>query len=114
MSATDHSRLSQLVLRALLTFALAMFTTSAARADSLSLVTSASGLNANDSVAWSQLGGNGAVLPQRFKAGSGKGNSATITLVGPNSVVAVVCPASSCSWSGGGVPAGDNFIWTCH
>ncbi len=29
-------------------------------------------------------------------------------------MVSVACPASSCSWSGPGVPAGDTFIWTSN
>jgi len=114
MSATGRSRPWQFFLGVLFTFAPLVFMTSAARADSLSLVTSASGLSANDSVPWSQLGSNGTVLPQTFNAVSGNGNSATVTLVGPNSVVAVACPASSCSWSGSGVPPGDTLIWTSN
>jgi hypothetical protein len=88
-----------------------LFATSIARADSLSLVTSAAGLNANDSVQWSQLGGNGLALPATFSANSAA-QTVTVNLNGPNSLLSIVCASSSCSWVGPGFPAGDTLIWT--
>src|SRR5579862_5104263 len=91
-----------------------VFFSKQAYADSLSLVTSSSGLPASDSVAWSQFGSNGTALPATFKGASAHGTSVTINLSGANSILAVVCPASSCSWSGTGMPSGDTTIWTSN
>jgi hypothetical protein len=91
---------------------LAAFSTTAAWADSLVLVTSQAGQGANDSVQWSQLGSDGTTLGSSAAATSGGGTAVTLTLTGPNSVVSVACTASPCSWSGAGFTAGDSLIWT--
>src|SRR5579872_2703955 len=72
-----------------------VFAANVARADSLSLITSAAALSSNDSVQWSQLGGNGVVLPSSFTANS-TSKTVTVSLSGPNSLLSVVCPSSSC------------------
>ncbi|HLW71504.1 MAG TPA: hypothetical protein VKS22_12880 [Candidatus Binataceae bacterium] len=80
--------------------------------DSLVEVTSESAQSANDSVSWSQLGGDGAVLSASTFNANSAGGSVTGTLSGPNSLVAVVCPASpSCSWADS-FAGGDTLVWT--
>jgi len=91
---------------------LALFSTTAAWADSLVLVTSQAAQGANDSVHWSQLGADGTTLGSSAAAASGAGSGVTLTLAGPNSLVSVVCSASPCSWAGAGFAAGDSLIWT--
>jgi Big-like domain-containing protein len=91
---------------------LAVFATSAARADSLVLVTSQAGQGANDSVHWSQLGTDGSPLGSSAAATSVGGSTVTLALAGANSLVSVACPASPCSWTGPGFTAGDSLIWT--
>jgi hypothetical protein len=86
--------------------------TTAARADSLVLVTSQAGQGANDSVQWSQLGVDGTTLASSFSATSVRGGTVTVTLGGPNSLISVACPGSPCSWTGPGFTAGDSLIWT--
>jgi hypothetical protein len=98
---------------------LILFATAVARADSVALVTSpgAGGLNANDTIVWSpQLGGGDAtILPASHAFTSTNGLTGTVSLIGPNSLIAVVCPASPCSWNlftTSGFSAGDSLIWT--
>jgi hypothetical protein len=91
---------------------LAALSTIAARADSLVVVTSQTGQGANDSVQWSQLGSDGTILGSSVVATSTGGSAVTLALAGPNSVVAVACTASPCSWTGAGFTAGDSLIWT--
>ncbi len=83
-----------------------------ASADSLVFVTSQAGQSANDSISWSQLGANLTVLGSSASVTSSASLAATVTLAGPNSIISVVCPAASCSWSGSGFTAGDSLIWT--
>src|ERR1700722_14044380 len=90
---------------ALLIGAIVVLIGGAAHADSLSLVTSASAQGANDSVRWSQLGGNTQSLGATINATSNNGVGVTLNLSGPNSILAAVCPASSCSWSGTAMPS---------
>src|SRR6202047_1821276 len=91
---------------------LAMFSTAAAWADSLTLVTSQAGQGANDSVQWSQLGADATTLGATSTATSVRGTSVTLSLTGTSSLVSVVCPASPCSWTGTGLTATDSLIWT--
>ena len=84
----------------------------AAWSDTVVGVTSQSGLSANDSVNWSQLGGNGTLLGATVPASSGKGLAVTGSLSGANSITAKVCTASPCSWRGAGFKSGDTLIWT--
>ena len=85
-------------------------------ADSMGAVTSQAAQSPNDSVQWSRLGGNATVLPQSFNTTSTGGTSVAVGLRGPNSLLAVVCPASpgACSWAGPGMPASDTLIWTSN
>jgi len=80
--------------------------------DQLVLVTSQAAQGANDSVTWKQLGADGTLLAASLSATSVNGLSVTGSLAGPNSVPAVVCSATVCSWTGTGFPAGDTLIWT--
>jgi hypothetical protein len=81
-------------------------------------VSSPAAMGANDTVKWSQLGGDGTLLGTTFTATSADGNVTHGTLTGPNSIIAVVCPAKpSCSWSPASPPAfnaGDSLIWTSN
>ena len=88
-----------------------------ARADSVSLVGSMGALGADDSVEWSQLGADATDLPASFGFTSSKGLSGTVSLMGPHSLVSVVCPAGpACSWNPGaggtGFGADDSVVWT--
>ena len=91
---------------------LAVFSTTAAWADSLVLVTSQAGQGSNDSVQWSQLGADGTTLGPTSSATSARGTTVTLSLTGPSSLVSVVCPASPCSWTGTGLAVADSLIWT--
>jgi hypothetical protein len=105
----DASRLSAVLLVVLVVLA-----GPAAFADSLTMITSPSALAPNDSVQWSRLGGNGHILGQSSSTTSANGVPVTLNLSGPNSIIAVACPASSCSWSGAGLPSGDTLVWTSN
>ncbi len=91
---------------------LSLFTTSAAWADNVVLVTSRTGQGANDLVLWSQLGADAALLGSSFSATSVGGVTVAGTLAGANSVISVVCAASPCSWTGSGFSAADSLLWT--
>ncbi|HEV2118394.1 MAG TPA: choice-of-anchor D domain-containing protein [Terriglobales bacterium] len=82
------------------------------RGDTLAVVTSPAAQGANDSVAWSQLGADATVLSSGFVATSGLGMGVTAGLTAANSLTAVVCPATPCSWTGTGSSPGDTLIWT--
>src|SRR5579871_295842 len=98
---------------ALVAMAVIGFAVGAAHAQTLSLVTSQAALNANDNISWAQLGsGNGSLLQSSFTATSANQNPIRVNLTGPNSITAVSCPASSCSWAGSGMPASDTLVWT--
>jgi len=89
----------------------------AARADTLTDITTQASQGANDSVIWSQLGADATLLVASNAATSSHGNSVTAALTGANSIISVVCAASPCSWAGGtsgSAPfsAGDSLIWT--
>ena len=125
MSAVDQIRglknglfvrsLLQRFFGALVAVAVIGFAASAARAQSLSLVTSQGALNANDNISWTQLGSaNGTLLQSSFNVTSANDNPVSVSLTGANSVLAVTCPASSCSWAGTGTPSGDTLIWTSN
>jgi hypothetical protein len=90
----------------------ALFSTTAAWADSLVLVTSQATQGANDSVQWSQFGADGTTLGTNSSATSVRGTAATLSLTGSSSLVSVVCPASPCSWAGTGFTPTDSLIWT--
>jgi Cep192 domain 4 len=86
-----------------------------ARADSVSGVTSLSALTANDSIDWLQLGADATTLTATPSFTSTHGLTGSVTLGGPNSLVAVVCPEPLCSWNVAGTSgfaAGDSLIWT--
>ena len=97
---------------ALIAAGLVLCAAGAARADSMSLITSAGALASTDSVPWSQLGSNNTELESSLDATSVNGVPVTVRLNGANSMISVVCPASSCSWSGAGMASGDSLIWT--
>ncbi len=82
------------------------------RGDTLVVVTSAAAQGANDSVAWSQLGADATALSSGFVATSSLGMGVTVALTAANSLTAVVCPATPCSWTGTGFSSGDTLIWT--
>jgi hypothetical protein len=92
-----------------------MFATAAARADSVALVTSLGGLGANDTIVWSQLGVDATPLTATSAFTSTQSLTGSVSLNGPNSLVAVVCPETLCSWNVAGTTgfaAGDSLIWT--
>jgi centrosomal CEP192-like protein len=87
----------------------------AANADTVSPVTSLGGLSANDTIVWSPLGADATDLPATPSFTSTHGLTGSVTLAGPHSLVAVVCPETLCSWNLGGLSgfsAGDSLIWT--
>ena len=88
---------------------------SAALADNVVLITNPAGQQANDFLNWAQLGTNGTVLKSSFSATSTDGVRVTSGLTNANSVVSVVCPEGSCSWTMPGFTgfaAGDSLVWT--
>jgi hypothetical protein len=89
--------------------ALLLLMASVASADSLVGLSSSGSLS--DQFNWSQLGGDGTVLNQTFGVTSNLGLAGAVGLQGPNSIVAVQCPAASCSWTGN-FNAGDSLVWT--
>lgn len=92
-----------------------LIATAAARADSVALVTSLGGLGANDTIVWSQLGADATLLTATPSFTSTNGVTGSVSLTGPNSLVAVVCPSAACSWNLAGLSgfsAGDSLIWT--
>ncbi len=90
------------------------FSAHAAKADALVVVTSQSALSPNDSVPWSQLGVDATMLTSSFSAHSLGNLPLSGSLAASGSLIAVVCPASPCSWGspGGGFSANDSVIWT--
>jgi hypothetical protein len=75
------------------------------------LITTAAGLGANDSVIWSQLGADGATIPNSFSATSTNSLSISGSLAGTDGCVAVV-GGSNCSWAAGpGFAAGNFVLW---
>jgi hypothetical protein len=94
---------------------LIVFATTAARADSVAVVTSLGGLSANDTIVWSQLGVDATDLTATPSFTSTHSLTGSVVLAGPHSLVAVVCPETLCSWNLGGLSgfnAGDSLIWT--
>ena len=89
-----------------------LFAATICRADSMLAVTTLAAQNANDAIHWSQLGADATVLGASFAATSVNGISITVTLAGPNSLLAIECPAALCSWNGVGFNAGDSLVWT--
>lgn len=85
----------------------------AARADSMLPITSHGAQASNDSVDWSQLGADATVLASGANMQSADGRTVSLSLTGPNSIVAAVCPvAQACSWTGSGFTIGDSLLWT--
>lgn len=80
--------------------------------DSLVVVTSPAAQGANDSLSWSQLGGDATTVSSAFVAASSLGLGVTVNLAGANSFISVVCAATPCSWTGAGFSAGDTLLWT--
>jgi len=77
-------------------------------------VSNPGGLGANDSVNWSQLGGDLTSIPDTFSAISGNGKTINGAFGSSTGLTSVVCPANpSCSWttSGSGFNAGDTLVW---
>ena len=94
---------------------LTLFATAAARADSVVLVTSLGSLGANDTIGWSQLGGDATDLTATPSFTSTGGLTGSTMLSGAHSLIAVVCPAAPCSWNPAGLTGfatGDHLIWT--
>ena len=89
--------------RALLVFSAAivliLLATASARADSVAVVTSLGGLSANDTIVWSQLGADATDLTASPSFTSTHGITGSVSLAGPHSLVAVVCPETLCSWN---------------
>src|SRR5215469_17117166 len=78
------------------------FAGSAARAtvDNVVVVTSLPGLSANDTIVWSTIGADAFdISTSSFPYTSTGGLMGTIALTGNDSLVAVVCPATPCSWN---------------
>lgn len=92
--------------------AVCLLATTSGWADSLTLVNSSPG--SSNLLQWSQFGANGTTLGQTFSGSSTGATAVSVSLSGPNSVLAVVCPAGSCSWSGPGMTAGDTLLWTSN
>jgi hypothetical protein len=113
MGASMHKR----TLRGLgAAIVLILFATTSARAlDNVNPVTTPGGLSSNDTIAWSQLGADATDLTATPSFTSTHGLTGSVTLAGPHSLVAVVCPTTPCSWNLGGLSgfnAGDSLIWT--
>jgi hypothetical protein len=83
-----------------------------ARADTLKQITSSASQAANDSLAWSQKGADGTVLPVSFTSTTAMANSVTVGLGAANSIISTVCTANPCSWTGTGFTAGHSLLWT--
>lgn len=81
-------------------------------ADTLNGVSSASAQGWNDTLVWSQKGGDGTVLPASFTATTSSSNAVTVGLAAPNSIISVVCSANPCSWITSGLTAGHSLLWT--
>jgi hypothetical protein len=94
---------------------LILMATVTAHADSVSVVTSLGALAANDTIVWSQLGVDATTLTATPSFTSAHGLTGSVSLSGPNSLVAVVCPETLCSWNVAdttGFAVGDSLIWT--
>ena len=81
----------------------------------MAVVTSLGALGANDTIVWSQLGADATTLTATPTFTSTHSLTGSVTLNGPNSLVAVVCPETLCSWNLGGLTGfatGDSLIWT--
>ncbi len=89
-----------------------LLATAALWGDSLVVVTSPAAQGANDSLAWAQLGGDATTLSSAFVATSSLGLGTSVGLAAANSLTAVVCTATPCSWTGAGFAAADTLIWT--
>jgi hypothetical protein len=99
----------------LIAFGAILFSDTGAWTDALVKVTTQSGQGSDDSVTWSQLGGDATVLPSAtINATSANMLGVTGTLMGVDSVTAVVCPASTCSWSSTGFNSGETLLWTSN
>jgi len=82
---------------------LILLATASAHADSVAVVTSLGALGANDTIVWSQLGADATTLTATPTFTSTHSLTGSVTLNGPNSLVAVVCPETLCSWNLGGL-----------
>ena len=105
-----HSSFSFLV-----TMVLLLFVSAVVRADTINVVTSLGGLSANDTIVWSTIGGDAFLLPASQAFTSTHLLNGTAVLAAPNSLIAVVCPETLCSWNPigtTGFSAGDSLIWT--
>ncbi len=103
------------VLILLLVIGSALISTHRGLTDSLVKVTTLNGLEATDSVAWSQLGPDGTALSATINATSAGAIAVTGMLAAAGSLASVVCPAAPCSWGSpgdAGFEAGDTVIWT--
>ena len=89
-----------------------LLVSSPVRADTLVQVNSVNAQGATDSVQWSQLGADATSIGSSANVSSVAALGGTVTLAGPNSLIAVVCPSSPCSWAGVGFTAGDSVLWT--
>ena len=107
-SMSNHGRLKGLGSAVLIS----LLCLGVARADTLQQITSSATQAANDSLSWTQKGADGTVLPVSFTATTALANSVTVDLAAANSVVSVVCTATTCSWTGTGFTAGHSLLWT--
>lgn len=82
------------------------------RADTLNKIVSISNQGWNDTLVWSQKGGDGTVLGSSFSANTSSSNAVTVGLSAPNSIISVVCSANPCSWTTAGLTPGHSLLWT--
>ena len=91
--------------------ALSVALAASASADSLQQINSQAAQFSNDSIAWSQLGPDQAILGATLTVNTALARQATVGLAGPNSIISVACGAAPCSWTGTGPAAGDSLLW---
>ncbi|MGA3025910.1 MAG: hypothetical protein ABSF98_14165 [Bryobacteraceae bacterium] len=96
---------------------LLLLAATAAQADSVVQVSSLSAQQADSTIGWGQLGADQTQLSASFGVTSTAGPSATVGLAASGSVASVVCSAAppsatNCSWTGTGLPAGSEALWT--
>jgi hypothetical protein len=82
-----------------------------ARADSMVQITTAASQGANDAVAWSSAGANGAVLSRSSVVRSNAGATVAVRVADDGSVLSTACPGTNCGWKGGGFTPGDRLLW---
>jgi len=89
------------------------FLAAACYGDTINLVTSSAALGANDSILWSQFGGDGVTIAHSFSGTTVGAKSFTGSYAGTTGLVSVACPsAPQCSWGPAvGITGGDRLNW---